>query len=89
MHGFNNDKESFSYMTQGFREQYGDIAEFILAEGPYIIDSDKTPPEEGLVARGFKGPFRSWFEFINCALEEIKLEDEVMTNLAHGNAEEE
>jgi hypothetical protein len=40
MHGFNNNKESFAYMTQGFREQYGDIAEFLFAEGPYIIDSN-------------------------------------------------
>ena len=76
-------------MTQGFREQYGDIAEFVFAEGPYIIDSDNTPPEEGLVARGFKGPFRAWFSFINCVLEEINQEDDLMNNLAYGDAEEE
>ena len=89
MHGFNNNKETFEFMTSSFREKYAHLADFVFAEGPYIINEERTPPEAALISRGFKGPFRAWFSFINCVLEEINSDDDVPTSLQYGTAEEE
>ena len=64
LHGFNNNAESFDYMTRGFRDTFKDYAEFHIIEGPFIIDQDVVPPEEQLVLKGFNPPFRSWMNII-------------------------
>lgn len=40
MHGFNNNKETFAFMTSAFRERYAHLADFIFAEGPYITNEE-------------------------------------------------
>ena len=62
MHGFNNNTETFTFMTEGMREMMKDIAEFYFVEGSYTLDEKMVPPEPALAERGFKGPFKSWFE---------------------------
>ena len=76
-------------MTSAFRERYAHLADFVFAEGPYITNEEQTPPEPALIKKGFKGPFRAWFSFLSCVLEEINREDDVPPELEYGTAEEE
>jgi len=63
LHGYNNHEESFAYMTQGFRDRFGHMAEFHILDGPYLINEELSSPEPMLIQKGFKGPFRAWFKF--------------------------
>ena len=62
LHGFNNNEETFRFMTEGFREMMRDIADFYFVDGTYQLDERIVPPEPALTERGFKGPYKSWFE---------------------------
>lgn len=53
LHGFNNHAESFTFMTRGFREQFGSQLEFHIMDAPYVLDPEITPPEDALVEKGF------------------------------------
>lgn len=64
LHGFNNHKEVFTYMTRGFREILSEVADFHFIDGPFDIDEFVIPPEPALVERGFKPPFKGWFSLI-------------------------
>ena len=50
-------------MTQGFRDRFLDLADFVIINGFYEFDPKEIPPESGLAAKGFKPPFYGWFPF--------------------------
>ncbi|TNV81519.1 hypothetical protein FGO68_gene13007 [Halteria grandinella] len=60
LHGLNNHIESFKFMSKGFTDQLSHIADFYYVEASFSI-SDVLPPEPGLLEKGFKPPFKSWF----------------------------
>ena len=64
-HGFNNNKETFEFMTQAFREKFGHLAEFVILDGTFDIDVRYFPPEPVFLTKGFKPPFKSWFKFFS------------------------
>jgi hypothetical protein len=62
LHGFNNNVETFKFMTEGVRAMMKDVAEFFFVDGSYTIDENMLKPEPALSERGFKGPFKAWLE---------------------------
>ena len=64
LHGWNNNIESFTYMTQGLRDQFSEVADFHVMNGPFDIDPTLWPSEPALIAKGFNPPFKSWFKNI-------------------------
>lgn len=64
VHGFNNDIESFEYLTSNFRKLVEDKAEFFFINAPVILNGEKVLVEPSFSKKGFKGPFRSWFKYI-------------------------
>jgi len=65
LHGFNNNIDSFGYMTKGIRDKFSEIADFHIINAPFDMDPIEYPPEEGLVSRGFKPPFKQWWQHID------------------------
>ena len=53
LHGFNNTKEAFEFMTKGFRDLFSEMADFYFMDAPLVIDPAKMAPEPALVSRGF------------------------------------
>ncbi len=62
LHGFNNNVETFKFMTEGVRTMMKEVADFFFLDGSYTIDEKLLKPEPALLERGFQGPFKSWFE---------------------------
>ena len=50
-------------MTRGFREQFASQIDFHIIDAPFELDPEITPPEDQLLEKGFKIPFRSWMDF--------------------------
>ena len=60
LHGYNSTKEVFDYQLRGFKEAYGDLMDFHILDGPFIVERD--PPPQYYVASGvWRGPYWTWF----------------------------
>lgn len=60
-------------MTRGFREKFGDLADFYFIEGPFDVQDFEGSPEPGLLAKGFQPPFKEWVTFINLNMSEKEM----------------
>ncbi len=60
------------FMAESITSMMKDVAQFYFLDGPYTVDHLVNPGEPGLVKRGFKGPFKKWFNQIKITTPEIK-----------------
>jgi hypothetical protein len=49
LHGFNNNVETFNFMTEGVRAIMKEVADFFFVDGSYTIDENLLKPEPALL----------------------------------------